>query len=299
LVTIDHRTNGSNETSVGIARSTYRLGIGHDGGMHPIERLRYVARASEDAAPSLLVREAAGALASFSSDPAALVTACRRLVDRQPQVASIWWLASRVLGAPEPAHEAWLAADEFENDTTSERLIEFFPEDATVLVLGLPSLVGPAIAKRGDLDLLVLDANGEGHPLVRRLERFGTEATLVDERGVGAAAAAADFVVLEANGLGTTGITAVVGSLAAAATAKAIGKQVIAAVGVGRVLPKRIWEAYLARLDDLSDPWDSDIDVVPAALIDLVIGPNGQQSFVDATKRADCPIAPELLKNLN
>jgi hypothetical protein len=266
--------------------------------VHPIERLRYVARASDDAAPGLLVREAAGALASFSSDPAALVTACRRLVDRQPQVASIWWLASTVLGASEPAYAAWAAADSFESDPTPQQLIEFFPEGATVLVLGWPSLVGPAIAKRGDLDLLVLDANGEGHSLVRRLERLGTDAILVDERGVGAAAAACDVVVLEANGLGGSGMTAIVGSLAAAATARAIGKQVVAAVGVGRVLPERIWQTYLARLDELSDPWDCDIDVVPSGLIDLVIGPNGPQSFIDAAKRADCPIAPELLKTL-
>jgi hypothetical protein len=266
--------------------------------MHPIERLRYVARASDDAAPSMLVREAAGALASFSSDPAALVTACRRLVDRQPHSAPIWWLASKVLGASEPAHEAWEAADAFEHDTTPSQLIEFLPADATTLVLGWPSLVGPAVAKRGDLDLLVLDANDEGHSFVRRLERIGTDATLVDERGVGSAAAACDVVVVEANGLGGSGMTAIVGSLAAAATAKAAGKLVVAAVGVGRVLPERIWQAYLGRLDELCDAWDSDIDLVPASLIDVVVGPDGQQTFLDATRRADCPIAPELLKSL-
>ena len=47
--------------------------------MHPIERLRYVARAAGEG-PGLLAGEAAGALAAFADDPQGLVTACRRLV---------------------------------------------------------------------------------------------------------------------------------------------------------------------------------------------------------------------------
>ena len=43
--------------------------------MHPIEHLRYVARAAGEG-PALLAREAAGALATFNDDPAGLVTAC-------------------------------------------------------------------------------------------------------------------------------------------------------------------------------------------------------------------------------
>ena len=57
--------------------------------MHPIERLRYVARAAGEGS-TLLACEAAGALAAFASDPAGLVTACRRLVDRQPTAGPIW-----------------------------------------------------------------------------------------------------------------------------------------------------------------------------------------------------------------
>ena len=41
--------------------------MSYRGSVHPIERLRYVARASDETGPSLLVREAAGALASFRS----------------------------------------------------------------------------------------------------------------------------------------------------------------------------------------------------------------------------------------
>ncbi len=264
--------------------------------MHPIERLRYVARATDETGPSLLVREAAGALASFSRDPAALVTACRRLVDRQPNAAAIWWLAARVLGAPDPASEAWIAADEIENDLTASHLVSLLPEEAMVVVLGWPEVTAPALAKRGDLDALVVDARGEGHTLVRRLDRLGTEATLVEERCVGGAASTADVVLIEAVGLGESGLTAVPGSLAAAAVAFHAGKQVWAVAGVGRVLPERMWQAYLTRIEDAADPWDADLDFVPASLFTSVVGPSGASSFDAAWRRADCPPAPELFK---
>src|SRR4051794_19539324 len=98
--------------------------------MHPIEQLRYVARAAGEG-PALLAREAAGALAMFGGDPAGMVTACRRLVDRQPTSGPIWWLAARVLGAPiDASGEAWRAASELESDQTVDRLILTMPDDA-------------------------------------------------------------------------------------------------------------------------------------------------------------------------
>jgi hypothetical protein len=266
--------------------------------VHPIERLRYVARASEDAGPSLLVREAAGALASFSSDPAALVTACRRLVDRQPQAGAIWWLAARVLGSPDPAFEAWSAADEVESDQTTLLLVENLPEAATVVVLGWPELIAPALAKRGDLDVLVIDTADQGHGLARRLDRLGNNATLVDERGLGAAVGACDLVLLEAQSFGGSGATALPGSRAAAAVAVTSSIPVWTIVGVGRVLPGRMWDAYLGRLDDSADPWDGDLELVPANLLGTIAGPRGLQTHAETLLRADCPVAPELLKSI-
>ena len=69
--------------------------------MHPIERLRYVARAS-GADQAVLVEETAHALRAFLDDPNGLVTACRRIVDRHPTSAPLWWLCARVLTAPDP-----------------------------------------------------------------------------------------------------------------------------------------------------------------------------------------------------
>lgn len=266
--------------------------------MHPIERLRYVARAGDEG-PSLLVREAAGALASFSRDPAALVTACRRLVDRQPSAAPIWWLAARVLGSTEPGSEAWAAAEEIEADTTPQQLSELLPHDASVLVLGWPEIVSVALARRGDIEAFVVDSFDHGSGLVRRLDRLGNNSVLVDERGTGAAAAAADIVLIEAHGYGGEALTAVPGSRAAAAVARSVGAQVWAIVGVGRVLPGRLWDAYVQRLDDESDPWDGDLELVPHDLVTSVVTPSGRCTPTEALQRADCPIAPELLKPLD
>ncbi len=63
--------------------------------MHPIERLRYVARAS-GGDQRMLVRETAGALRGLGFDPAGLVVACRRIVERHPNSGPMWWLCATV-----------------------------------------------------------------------------------------------------------------------------------------------------------------------------------------------------------
>lgn len=266
--------------------------------MHPIERLRYVARASDDRF-SMIVRESAAALAAFSDDPAALVTACRRLVDRQSHSAAIWWLAARVLSSSDPESEAWDASSEIDGDLTISALIEALPVDASVVVLGWPETIVPALTKRGDVRVFAVDTFDDGARLVSRLERNGSETVLVDERGVGSAVAEASLVLLEAHGLGPTGITAVPGSRAAAAVARLAGIPVWAVAGVGRVLPGRMWEAYATRLDDEADPWDNDLEFVPLNHLDAVVGPTGLTKPDDAVCRADCPITPELFKSLD
>lgn len=264
--------------------------------MHPIEHLRYVARAAGEG-PALLAREAAGALAAFSDDPAGLVIACRRLVDRQPTQGPIWWLAARVLGTPgDVAAEAWRAADELERDRTTDELADALPGDATVCVLGWPELAAVALRRRGDVRALVVDAGGEGHGLVRRLEAAGVDACLVDEAGVGAAAGASDVVVLEANALGPDGLVAVAGSRAAAAVARHAGVPVWAVAGVGRALPGPLWAALVGRLRRAGEPWELADEVVPGDLVDTVVGPTGRLAPQEAARRADCPVVPELLK---
>src|SRR5437763_9482865 len=115
-----------------------------------------VARAAGEG-PALVAQEAAGALVAFGDDPAGLVTACRRLVDRQPTSGPMWWLAARVLCAGDPTAEAWRAADFLHRDPTPTVLTATIPDDAVVCVVGWPSQTATALARRGDVAALVVD----------------------------------------------------------------------------------------------------------------------------------------------
>jgi hypothetical protein len=122
----------------------------------------------------------------------------------------------------------------------------------------------------------------------------------IPDAGIGAAVANADVVLLEADALGPDGFVAASGSRAAAASAAHAGVPVWVVAGVGRVLPGRLWDALLSQLDAVDeDPWERAEEVVPLDLATFVYGPAGPQSIDEAVRRADCPIAPELLKPLD
>lgn len=264
--------------------------------MHPIERLRYVARSSgADQGP--LVREAASALAHFRGDPQGLVTACRRVLGRQPASGALWWLCARALYADDAMTEAWRVAEEIDADPTARELAHAMPDSATVCVLGWPELVGGALVRRGDLEVLVVDTLSEGSGLVQRLMRADSDAVDVPLSGLGAAASDCDLVLLEASAVGPDGFVGVAGSRAAAAVARSADVPVWVVAGVGRLLPARMWEA-LARQLDHGDPWDCDDEVVPLDLVDRLSGPCGPEPVADALRRTDCPVVPELLRAL-
>ena len=262
--------------------------------MHPIERLRYVARAS-GAPQSVLVQETATALASFGSDPQALVTACRRIVWRQPSSGPLVWFCARVLTAGDASAEIWEAAGVIHADRTAAELAAALPPDATVTVLGWPDEIGEALPRRGDVEVLAVDTRGEASGLVSQLWRAGVEATDVPQSGLGAAVAASTVVLLESPAIGPGEFLAVSGSHAAAAVAHHAGVPVWLVGGVGRLLPARMWEGLRSRVEP-DDPWDSDDEVVPLDLVDRVVGPGGPEPLADALRRTDCPVAPELFK---
>ncbi len=262
--------------------------------MHPIERLRYVARAS-GIDQAVLVRETAQALAAFHDDPAGLVAACRRIVDRHPTSGPLWWLCARVLTSPEGRREAWQAVDDIDCDPTGRELAFALPEDGTVCVIGWPELVGEALPGRGDVEVLAVDVLGEGSGLVRRLQQAGVDAVDVAPAGLAAAVVHSEVVLLEAVACGPSGFVGVSGSYAAAAVAQAAEVPVWLTVGAGRLLPPRMWEALVnRRAIRPTDPWDLDEEVVPLSLVDKVCGPAGLEAPAEAVRRTDCPVAPEL-----
>ena len=264
--------------------------------MHPIERLRYVARAS-GADQALLVRETAAALGAFADDPPGLVAASRRIVDRHPTSGPLWWLCARVLTAPDGARaEAWRAVEDIDADRTVAELAVALPESSTASVVGWPELAGEALPRRGDVEVLAVDSLGEGSGLVRRLGLSGIDAVDVPASGLGAAVASSDVLLLEAVAMGPTGFVGVSGSLAAAAVARQCDVTTWLVAGVGRLLPGRMWDGLASRhATRLADPWDLDEEVVPLALVGQVCGPDGLEEPDAALRRTDCPVAPELI----
>ena len=264
--------------------------------MHPIERLRYVAR-STGADQRDMVRETASALNGLGLDPSGLVTACRRIVERHPTSGPLWWLTARVLTAAEPMRDAAACARAVANDPTEEMLIEHLPADALVCVCGWPDLVTDALVRRGDVRVLAIDSS-ETDGFVRRLQRADIEVDAVSPTGLGAAAASADVVLIEASAVGQDGVIAVAGNRAVASVAYCAEIPVWLVAGVGRRLPPPMWTTMIERLSALDLPWELDEEIVPLALFSHIIGPGGLDEAPGDAASPECPVAYELLKTV-
>lgn len=237
------------------------------------------------------------ALRGLRGDHTGLVVSCRRIIERHPRAGALWSLAARALTAGDPHHELGTFSLEVEHDRTPDHLYAALPEDATVCVLGWPDLIAEALLRRGDVAVLVVDVLGEGTGLVQRLQRADIEAEIVPPAAVGAAAGASDIVLLEASTAGADGILAVTGSRAAAAVAYCSEIPVWAVVGLGRRMPGPMWRAVLDRLE-AEDPWEADDEFVPAGTVSHLVGPDGYALGVAGLDKADCPVAPELLRSV-
>ena len=261
--------------------------------MHPIERLRYVARA-DGAGPALLVRETALALCAMEFDPQSLMLACRRVVERQPTSAQLWWLCANVLASPEPFRRARELAMVVERDETPGHLDDALPDDARVVIVGWPFTTVKCVAQRGDATMLVVDSHGEGEALVDRLHDAEIAAELVPFECVAAAVQQASVVVIEALACGPGQALAVGGSLAVVETARALGTPVWLVTGVGTRLPDALWRGMTSAL--ALDDWRAGLDVVEVRRFERIIGPHGSTDDTSASLEAECPASTELLR---
>ncbi|MDO8390625.1 MAG: hypothetical protein Q7V57_09070 [Actinomycetota bacterium] len=259
-----------------------------------MERLRHLARA-DGVDPLALVRETASALRGLGDDPAGLVVACRRIVERHPTSGPLWWLCSHVVTAAEPYKVARRLADDLANDPTAEALSSLLAANARVCTLGWPDIAGDTIIRRGDVAALVVDTTDDADAFVRRLGRAGVTAELVAASALTAAVLVADVVVIEALAASGEEFFAPLGSRAAASLAYCSGVPVVAVVGRGRRLPARTYESMIDRITDVEAPWHAMAEIVPVGLCSHVAGPLGLQHSADSHFAAECPMAPELL----
>jgi hypothetical protein len=254
--------------------------------MHPMERLRAVARA--DGAPEdAVVQEAVSGLVAVAGDPRALRIACRRMVARQGAAAPVVWAAARLLTAAEPRAEARRVLAEWRADATDRELAGALPDDATVLVVGVGATVAGALARRGDLEVLLAESVEGAFGLSIDLAGAGLRVADVPGEGLGAAAAAADLVVVEAVAVGPQAVLAPLGARAAAAVAHHAGVPVWAVAGTGRWLPAAVYDRFVDRRPSPA-PWEGVEEQVPRSLVDRLLGPSGP-----VTTAAGPPWAPD------
>ncbi len=135
--------------------------------MHPVEVLRLLARSQDDDSVALAA-EAGEVLASLaSSDPEALVPACRRLLDRHVGCVPLWWVAARVLSAADPVAEGMEAASELWDDPTHELLDDLVGSDGRrVLLGGSFSAMASAEVAAIDVDGIGVGVTGRGEILL-------------------------------------------------------------------------------------------------------------------------------------
>lgn len=253
--------------------------------VHPIEHLRYVARAT-GADASLLTQEAASALSVFASDPHALLTGAKSLLAKQAAIGPVWWMCSKLLMAVDAREAAREVVRELADDPTPRSLDDALTDGSTVLISGWPDLTLRALDNRPDLNVLVLDVEGQGHSAVRRLDRFDVEAEAVDPAHIAGAVAEADVCIVEAGAMGDTAALSDVGGFTLAAVAKAMATPAWLVAGVGRQLPEAYWQEIVQRTAEPDLPaFCEPFEVVSRSLFSRTFGPG-----------LDCPTLPELLR---
>lgn len=236
------------------------------------------------------------ALASLRADHANLVIACRRIVERHPEVGPLWWMCARLLTSDDPTSLAWEIADEIDDDPAVPALASAFDDDMTVLTVGWPATAGEAIMRRGNLRVWCADSGHEASGFMQRLERYDLDCEPVVTESLARAARAADVVLVEASAACPDRVISPLGSHVLAAVAHSVETPVWLVAGAGARLPVHYVDAIASHTVDLDDTWDGDLDELPISLVTHVASADGVNGDVNAGLAADCPFAPELLR---
>ena len=196
-----------------------------------------------------------------------------------------------MLTGNDPIAEAWNAADDITADDTGGLLAYALPDDAVVCVLGWPDVIGDALRAAATSrcssstrwarapDSCAGCCTRTSTPPTSRWPdsgpRWPTPISCCSKPRRSDRPA-----------------SSVSPDRAAAATAKHAGVPVWLVGGVGRLMPKRMWDALAGRLDTMGETWELDDEFVPIDLVDRIAMPMGVLDVADALTRIDCPIAP-------
>lgn len=237
--------------------------------VHPIERLRAVARARE-VDQALLAREAAAVLGSFAGDLPGLLTSCRRLIDRHPTAGALWWTCARLLAAADVSAESAAVRRDLTGEPATTALSLDLPGGAVVAVV-------PDVAGGSEL---AFELNGWRDDLVVAHDPGALHAPRDEPR----------VLLVEASAAGPDRFVAPEGTADEMAAARDAGVAVWLVVDVGRRLPASLFDALVARggrppASGAGRP-GPEVEMVPTGAAERVVEPC----------RVDCPVPPELLR---
>lgn len=263
--------------------------------MHPLELLRFVARGDYDD-PVRMVDEIALALARLDQDdPAAVLTACRRLVQHRPESGVLWSLASRLLTSLDPVKDAFTISNELENDHTIELFAAGTDGDEPYVVVPASPSTMQGLAHASTRQWFVL-SNDVSSPRSagRRGDEGPSNVTLLPLHAAREALTGAALLVIEATGAGPEGIAAPQGAFAVAAAAHHLGVPALALCRNGTLLPAELWGAMVHVLSE-AESFTSPVDIVPTSLLSEVATSAGRNPARTGLLASTVPLAPELV----
>lgn len=263
--------------------------------MHPIEHLRYVARA-HGADPVEVALEAAEALVHMVRDPAGVVVSARRMMEHHPDNSSLWWMCAHAVTSMEPQAAIRECVRTLSTDATSAMLQAELPTDATVCTAGWSGHLVDAVVRRGDVRVLVVDSLGEGQDALRVFARRGVDAELVAPEGIAAAVAASDVTIVTAKATSRDGVLCAGGALPLVALARLLDRPSWLVAPEGMHLAPSLWKAMKEDLCGRPDSWASGYDVMEWAYVSHIVDGTGIVDVEKYLARVSCPDAPELLR---
>lgn len=259
--------------------------------MHPIERLRWIARADGES-DSLIAAEAAWTLGELGAEePAAVLTASRRLVERQPSCGPLWWTCAHLLASDDTFETARRIAVELDSNTVPSQLAaalrSSFTSSDVICATSPAQVLGRALAQRGSYTVRLLAS----YRILRyELSSLSSaeEVTGYETEDAADALDGAGVLLVEPRLASVDGLFVDASVASVVALAERCGVPVWAVLATGRVLPTQLAAAAveLAGAGELS--------LVRPDAVARAIDAEASGDLRQALSRTSCPPSTEL-----
>ncbi len=208
----------------------------------------------------------------------------------------MWDLAARMATATDPRMVARDVIFAHRDDPTPREVTAAVPDGARVVIAGWPDQTVSGLLRRGDVEVLVVDIEGQARSVVGRFDRADVLAESIDPERIAGAIEASDLVIIEAAAVGDAAALVELGSLTAAAVARATATPVWLVCGRGRHLPEAYFQSIVERTVDPDLPaWLAPTEIIGLGMVDRVITESGIH-LVAEMPPSPTPVASELLR---